>query len=64
MIHKPEVLMVGSEQFPRCVIVDGNTLNEPLFWTGKIWTAELRRAMLFADKGTLERELTAIVCRR
>jgi len=64
MLHKPEILMVGTERFPRCVIVDGNAREEPLFWTGRIWTTELQRAMLFADENTLQNELTTIACRR
>lgn len=64
MIHKPEVAMVGTDRFPRCVIIDGNATDEPLFWTGKIWTTELRKAMLFAEEHALEEELRAIASRR
>jgi len=60
---KPELLMVGSDQFPRCVILDGNAADLPRFWTGNDWTTELRRAMLFADDVALKRELTAIASR-
>jgi len=65
MTHKvkPEILMVGSEQFPRCVILDANAPDRPAFWDGDGWTMELHKAMLFADEEAVQRELAAIYCR-
>lgn len=60
---KPELLMLGSEQFPRCVIVDRNAPDHLRFWSGHTWVSELRKAMLFADDVALQRELTAITSR-
>ncbi len=65
MTHKvkPEILMLGSEQFPRCVVIDSNAPEQPMFWSGHTWVSELRKAMLFADDEALERELSAILSR-
>ncbi len=57
---KPEILMVRREPFPRCVIIDGIAHDVPKVWTGRGWTTELRKAMLFADDKALKEELTTI----
>ncbi len=57
---KPEILMVRREPFPRCVIIDGIAHDVPKVWTGRGWTTELRKAMLFADEDSLLEQITAI----
>ena len=56
---KPEIRRIGSEQFPRWVILDGSARlpTHLRFWNGEGWVEGLRNAMLFAHKNVVLREL-------
>lgn len=58
MPHKPlkiGVLIVG-EQFPRFVVVN----NRRRFWSGEKWTAEFRKALLYAHPWFAEQDAEGV----